>query len=212
VASRSIDASARPNEEPNERHSQRGTMVAMSHLLVDRPGDATYHQVVTAVEELVAILEDAFAAKGIEETGESQSMLGNLATVPDPLWTAVPDGGERTIASIVVHVGGCLVMYDEYAFGPGRKQWDDPDLVPWTREDAPMTDAIAWMTDAHRRFVDHVAALADDQLGEPRLANWGEMVPTRWLISAIATHSSYHAGEINHVRSLLQHDDRWLWG
>ncbi len=42
---------------------------------------------VTGVQELVfCILEDAFAAKGIQETGESQSMLGNLATVPeDPL-------------------------------------------------------------------------------------------------------------------------------
>jgi hypothetical protein len=33
----------------------------------------------SAVDELVFILQDAFAAKGIEETGESQSMLGNLA-------------------------------------------------------------------------------------------------------------------------------------
>jgi hypothetical protein len=211
VASSAIASSARPTVGPNVRHSQRGTIVAMPHL-PGRPGDAIYHRVVTAVEELVAILEDTFAAKGIEETGESQSMLGNLATVPEALWTAVPHAGERTIASIVLHVGGCLVMYDEYAFGPGRKQWEDPDLVPWTREDAPMTDAIAWMTDAHRRFVDHVAALADDQLGELRPANWGETVPTRWLISAIATHSSYHAGEINHIRSLLQRDDGWMWG
>ena len=74
----------------------------------------------TGVLELVFILEDAFAAKGIEETGESQSMLGNLATVPENLWQARPPGGQRTIASIVLHVGGCIVMYDEYAFGPGQ--------------------------------------------------------------------------------------------
>lgn len=166
----------------------------------------------TAIEELVYILEDAFAAKGIEETGESQSMLGNLATVPEDLWQVTPAGGARTIASIVLHVGACLVMYDEYAFGPGRRQWDDPDLVPWSREEAPMAQAIDWMTAAHRRFVDHLAALGDDDLGEPRLANWGETVPTRWLVSAIATHSTYHAGEINHIRSLLRRDDAWMWG
>jgi DinB superfamily len=166
----------------------------------------------SGVDELVYVLEDAFAAKGIEETGESQSMLGNLATVPEQLWTTVPPGGERSIASIVLHVGACLVMYDEYAFGPGRKQWDDAELIPWGRDDAPMTDAIEWMTTAHQRFADHVRALGAADLGEPRLTNWGELVPTRWLVSAIATHSSYHAGEINHIRSLLQRDDRWLWG
>jgi hypothetical protein len=167
---------------------------------------------VTAVQELVSVLEDAFAAKGIEETGESQSMLGNLATVPEEFWHATPPGGQRTIASIVLHVGACIVMYDEYAFGPASLRWDDPDLVPWSREDAPMSDAIAWMSDAHRRFVDHVAALDDAELSEPRMTNWGQMVPTRWLISAIATHSAYHAGEINHIRSLLREDDAWLWG
>lgn len=166
----------------------------------------------TGVQELVFILEDAFAAKGIEETGESQSMLGNLATVPENLWQARPPGGQRTIASIVLHVGGCIVMYDEYAFGPGQLHWDDPDLIPWSREDAPMVEAIEWMTAAHRRFVDHIAALDDDGLAKPRRANWGEMVHTRWLISAIATHSAYHAGEINHIRSLLQQDDAWMWG
>jgi hypothetical protein len=166
----------------------------------------------TAVEELLYILEDAFAGQGIEETGESQSMLGNMATVTEDLWRMVPPGGERTIASIVLHVGGCLVMYDEYAFGPGRRQWNDPDLIPWSHDEAPMAEAIDWMTSAHRRFVDHVAALDDADLGEPRLSNWGERVPARWLISMIATHSSYHAGEINHIRSLLQRDDAWMWG
>ena len=166
----------------------------------------------TAIEELVRILDDAFAAKGIEDTGESQSMLGNLASVPKDFWQAEPPGGLRTIASIVLHVGACIVMYDEYAFGPGRLQWDAPGLVPWSREGAPMLEAIDWMTAAHRRFVDHVAALDDDALAEPRRTNWGELVPTRWLVSAIATHSAYHAGEINHIRSLLAHDDAWMWG
>jgi hypothetical protein len=169
-------------------------------------------EAMSGVSELVYVLEDAFAAKGIEETGESQSLLGNLATVTDEQWHAPPQGAERTIASIVLHVGGCLVMYDEFAFGPGRRRWDDPDLIPWSREDAPMDEAIGWMTGAHRRFVDHVAALRDEDLDALRLANWGERVPTRWLIVSIASHASYHAGEINHLRSLLSGDDAWMWG
>ena len=166
----------------------------------------------SAVDELVYVLEEAFAAKGIEETGESQSMLGNLATVPEQLWASVPPGGQRSIASFVLHVGACLVMYDECAFGPGKKDWDDPGRIPWTDDAAPMTEAIMWMSEAHAAFVEHVRALEDSDLGTPRLANWGEMLPTRWLISTIATHSSYHAGEINHIRSMFQRDDAWMWG
>ena len=166
----------------------------------------------SAVSELVYVLEDAFAASGIEDTGESQSLLGNLATVTAEQWHTTPPGGERTIASVVLHVGVCLVMYDEYAFGPAKRQWDDPDLVPWTAEEAPMAEAIAWTTEAHRAFVDHVAALRDEDLDQPRPANWGERVPTRWLIASMATHSAYHAGEINHIRSLLSGDDTWMWG
>ena len=138
-------------------------------------------------------------------------MLGNLATVPEELWLVTPAGGARTIASIVLHVGECLVMYDEYAFGPGRMTWDDPDIFPWRRDEAPMADAIAWMSAAHRRFADHVADLRDEDLGTARPANWGELVPTRDLIAAITTHASYHAGEINHIRSLLRGDDAWMW-
>jgi uncharacterized protein DUF664 len=69
---------------------------------------------------------------------------------------------------------------------------------------------IAWVEAAHARLVEHVAALADDsELDAPRLTNWGELRPTRWIIAAMITHDAYHAGEINHLRSLLDGDDRW---
>ena len=40
-------------------------------------------------------------------------------------------------------------------------------------------------------------------------ANGGEDRETRWLIAAMISHDAYHAGEINHLRSLLGDDDRW---
>jgi hypothetical protein len=45
----------------------------------------------------------------------------------------------------------------------------------------------------------------------PRLTNWGELRPTRWIIAAMITHDAYHAGEINHLRSMLGDDDRWRY-
>ncbi len=46
----------------------------------------------------------------------------------------------------------------------------------------------------------------------PRPTNWGELRETRWLISTIAQHDVYHAGEVNHIRSILASNDGWRWG
>jgi hypothetical protein len=166
----------------------------------------------SAVEELVYVLDEAFAGKGIEATNESQSLLENLSSVSEALWRATPPNGVRTIESIALHVGSCKVMYDEYAFGPGQLEWGDSRVQPWTEGTAPMGETIAWLRSAHERLRDHVLALDDKALDVARRANWGELKETRWLISVLIQHDAYHAGEINHVRSLLSGDDRWKWG
>ena len=143
----------------------------------------------TAIDELVYVLHEAFSGAGIEESNEGQSFMQNLLSVEGSMWRTVPDGGVRTIESIALHIGSCKVMYDEYAFGPGHLSWD-----------------------VHGRFVEHVRALGDDDLAAPRLTNWGELRQTRWLISTIAQHDVYHAGEVNHLRSILAATDAWRWG
>ena len=76
--------------------------------------------------------------------------------------------------------------------------------------DRPLGRVIAWLEGAHQRLVDHVAALTEDaELDRPRPTNWGELRTTRWIIATMITHDAYHAGEINHLRSLLGTDDRW---
>jgi hypothetical protein len=164
------------------------------------------------IDEIVYLLDEAFAGKGISSTNESQSLLVNLESVDDGLWRKTPPGAVRTVESIVMHVGSCKLMYDEHAFGPARLTWDDPDVKPWAEGEAPMAEAIAWLTQAHRRLVDHVSALDEGDLAVPRRANWGELAETRWLISMLLQHDTYHAGEINHVRSLLMESDTWKWG
>jgi uncharacterized damage-inducible protein DinB len=165
-----------------------------------------------AIEEYVYLLDEAFRGKGIEASNETQSMLGNLATVDDDAWRAVPPTGKRTIESVVLHVGSCKLMYDEYAFSDQRLAWDDPDVAPWPEGEAPRVDAIAWMSDAHERLMEHVRALSDDDLARPRRTNWGEDRETRWLLSTLLQHDAYHAGEVNHIRALVRSDDTWRWG
>ncbi len=71
---------------------------------------------------------------------------------------------------------------------------------------------MSWIESAHDRLVAHVAGLADDaEIDRPRPTNWGELRPTRWIIAAMITHDAYHAGEINHLQSILGSDDRWRY-
>ena len=162
------------------------------------------------IEALLYLLDEAFRGRGIEDTDESQALLPNLGTVPDEVWRAVPAGGVRSIEAIVVHVGACKIMYDDYAFGGGTLLFGTAEVEPWPEGTAPRTEVVPWLEAAHARLVDHVSALTDDaELVRPRRANWGEDCETRWLITAMVTHDAYHAGEINHIRSLLHGDDRW---
>jgi hypothetical protein len=119
------------------------------------------------------LLDEAFRGKGIEETNESQSLIANLSSVDEGVWRAAPSTGTRTVESVVLHVGSCKVIYDDYAFGGGRLTWDDPAVTPWPDGDAPRTEATDWLTNAHDRLMGHVRELEDDDLSRLRMANWG---------------------------------------
>jgi uncharacterized damage-inducible protein DinB len=163
----------------------------------------------TGIETLLDLLDEAFRGRGIESSNESQALLTNIESVPDEAWRALLPGAARSIHDIVGHVGACKVMYDDYAFGSRTLRFDTPEVEPFARSGSP-AEVVVWMSEAHERLVDHVAALADDtELDVPRLTNWGEQRPTRWIIATMITHDAYHAGEINHIRSLLDGDDRW---
>jgi hypothetical protein len=165
-----------------------------------------------AIEALGYLLEEAFRGAGIEASNESQALLPNLATVSAAAWRARPPGAVRSIESIALHAGACKIMYDDYAFGSGTLRFATPEVEPWAEGGASQSEVIAWLEAAHARLAGHVAGLASDaELDVPRLTNWGERRPTRWIVAAMITHDAYHAGEINHLRSLLGTDDRWRY-
>ena len=164
-----------------------------------------------AILEVLYYVDEAFDSVGHMATGADHSLLGNLRSVPEELWTVVPEGGERSVLDLVVHVGACKLMYDEYAFGAGEMTWDSPLLNPWAGNRPRPQHVIEWLKAAHQRWRESIAALTDTELAARRKANWGESLPTRWLVSTMIQHDVYHAGEINHTRSVLTQSDRWAY-
>ena len=164
------------------------------------------------IEALLGLMDEAFDGGGIEASNESQALLTNLATVADDQWRARPAGATRTIESIALHVGACKVMYDDYAFGQGRSSSEreksshgDPKARRrWRRSclgSGLRRRGCGARGGAGRRY--RARPTAADELGRGR--------PTRWIVASMITHDAYHAGEINHLRSLLSGDDRWRY-
>jgi uncharacterized damage-inducible protein DinB len=159
----------------------------------------------TALDTLVWLIEDAF------DGDPSHSLLANLQGLRDEDWTAMPGGGGRSIADILEHVGWSKWMYEDYAFGSASLRGDQPPLIPdGGARSRPPEELLAWLREGHRRWLASVRALADDgELDRARLTNWGERLSTRVILRIMIAHDLYHAGEINHLRALLQSTDRW---
>jgi uncharacterized damage-inducible protein DinB len=167
--------------------------------------DVSNHRGRTAIHTLAWLIEEAF------EGDLSHSLLANLRDLREEDWTATPSGSTRSIADILEHVGWSKWMYENYAFGPGTMRGDQPPLVPaGGARSRPHDELLTWLTEGHQRWLASVRALPDDaELDRERLTNWGDRLPTRVIIRIMIAHDLYHAGEINHLRALLQGTDRW---
>ena len=159
----------------------------------------------TAIDTLAWLIEEAF------QGDPSHSLLANLKDLQEKDWTATPPGSNRSIADILEHVGWSTWMYEDYAFGSASMRGHQPPLVPpGGARSRPRDELLAWLTEGHQRWLASVRALPDDaELDKDRLTNWGERLLTRDIVRIMIAHDFYHAGEINHIRALLQGTDRW---
>ena len=79
---------------------------------------STYQPSRDAIDTLAWLTVDAF------EGDISHSIVANLRDLQPGYWTAIPPGGNRSIAEIVEHVGWCKWMYADYAFGEATLRGD----------------------------------------------------------------------------------------
>jgi hypothetical protein len=162
------------------------------------------------VAEYERLLHASYASSR-DADGTSHSFRGNLESVPGAAWDWLPPGGARSIRDLVIHVGGCKYVYADWAFGARKLGWEAPPAYPagWrTMEPAELRD---WLDEGQRTFMKSVAHVGDADLGSTTLAPWGEDVQVRWVLATMIEHDYYHAGEVNHLRSLFERADRWAW-
>jgi hypothetical protein len=103
-----------------------------------------------------------------------------------------------TIGWRLVHIASCKIIYQEYAFGPGKLTF--PELIiPHTA-----ADAIAWLEQGHAQLASALSQCTDVALEQPARTNWGEMLPTWRIFWILSSHDMQHGAEIGCLRDLYR--------
>ncbi len=151
------------------------------------------------LEHLIWSLDQSFRDK------PEHSLIANLSSVTTDDLDTVVSGAGRTMRDLMIHCGTVKLMHANHAFG-------DASYNFWTTwpHDEPIGEAsfeqlLEWLEMAHLNVIASVIKLDGDQeLVALRPTYWGAEWETRRVLDAIAVHDVYHAGEINHLRGLLQ--------
>lgn len=153
-----------------------------------------------AVNTLLFVMDNAF------EKSRSHSLASNLRSVTEEDYTREHEG--RSIREMVRHVAAAKHVYDNQAFGDASLFI--PDFQERIYEStATMAEDLEWLRHGYEGLRASVAALDDANLAEQRPVHMGGTREAREIISIMIEHDLYHAGEINHLRALMQDTDYW---
>ncbi len=141
--------------------------------------------------------------------GAYLTMIRNVEGVTLEEALFVPEGGHRSIIGTLKHAAGWSHVYRSYAFDEHPLDWRDIDW-PHGMQDTIVAseeylgDVIDWFKESHRKWIDALVRVTDEQLEEKRLLHWGEEAPLFDIVARIARHHVYHAGELNQVLSIVR--------
>jgi uncharacterized damage-inducible protein DinB len=153
-----------------------------------------------AVNELLFLMDNAFA------DSRAHSLLNNLSAVTEADYARDHQG--RSIREMVRHLAAAKHVYDNQAFGDASLFM--PALQSRIYEsDATLAEDVDWLRHGQQQLRASLAGLDDADLSTPRPVHMGGTLPTRQIISIMIEHDLYHAGEINHLRALMQNTDYW---
>lgn len=137
------------------------------------------------------------------------TMSGNVAELSLHEALFVPRGGYRSVLGTIKHAAGWSHVYRSYAFDPSPTHWLQ---LSWPRglrdtvvkEKAYVDEVIRWFTQAHEMWLEALSPLSDADLWIHRPLHWGETAPLHRIVTMIAGHHSYHAGELNQILSIAR--------
>jgi hypothetical protein len=138
-----------------------------------------------------------------------QTMAQNIEGVTLDEALFVPSGGYRSLLGTLKHAAGWSHVYRSYAFDAHPKHWSEIDW-PLGLRDTIVTsreyleDVIEWFNQSHRRWMEDLRKIDENQLDELRLVHWGKEAPLYEIVVMIAGHHTYHAGELNQILSIYR--------
>ena len=154
-----------------------------------------------AVESFLYLMRRAF------DEGE-HSFLRNLEGTTDHEWDALVPGQPfgRSVGYIAWHTAAGKHLYWDHAFGSKTLTGDYTGTGVHQPRRLP-ADVVAYAREWQARWLASVEAMTDADLAAPTTAHWGSVLSMRRVIAAMIEHDLYHAGEINHLRALLNGSD-----
>ena len=122
-------------------------------------------------------------------------------------------GGYRSILGAMKHVAGWNEVYRSYAFDDEPRHWDDTDWPRGLRDRIELTaeylgEVLAWFQHTAERWLQ---AVDDPDLSAERPVHWGGTLPLGDIVSTVASHWIYHAGEINAILA-IRRGEAWEEG
>jgi hypothetical protein len=135
-------------------------------------------------------------------------LIGNLkdVTLDEALSAA---GGYRSVLGILKHAAGWSHVYHSYAFDESPKHWPQTEWPRGLRDTIePSQDyydeIVAWLKASFALWEASLKDLPDEEFDAPHPAHWGMPMPLFNIIVIIATHFTYHAGELNEVLAIVR--------
>jgi uncharacterized damage-inducible protein DinB len=138
----------------------------------------------------------------------TQSLLGNLASVAPDDWDWLPPGGARSIRAIFEHAAIAKHIYVDYLFGEAKRLWAEVEAECHARAGDEPDALVAWAREGHAAFMAGMARLQDDDLPKMTTKWHGAEDTVAEVIAVMIQLDCYHGGEINHLRAVHQQRDR----
>src|SRR3712207_6840000 len=101
-----------------------------------------------------------------------------------------------TIAWRLLHITHGNWIYWEFAFGPGRRDFPDLEIV------GSAADAVADLAASQEPLTATLATLDDAALDQLRPTEWGERWPAVRVLTTLLTEQVHHGAEVGLLRDL----------